>query len=162
MDLGIGPQGRFKVSTRSALLDKGFYRTPTMYISHAYSLSAFQLSSRKPKIAKRARDIYVPQRQLPIRRKSMSGGGGFISNMQSSLRNNKNQLRDRKESSYRKLKLNLEGKAGKELSKEEKLRLKEILESRRKRKNRKMLYSLVISLAIVITIIKVFLTFIQR
>ena len=41
----------------------------------------------------------------------MSGGGGFISNMQSSLRNNKNQLRDRKESSYRKLKLNLEGKA---------------------------------------------------
>ena len=90
----------------------------------------------------------------------MSGGGGFISNMQSSLRNNKNQLRDRKESSFRKLKLNLEGKAGKELSKEEKLRLKEILESRRKRKNRKMLYSLVISLAIVITIIKVFLTFI--
>ena len=80
--------------------------------------------------------------------------------MQSSLRNNKNQLRDRKESSYRKLKLNLEGKVGKELSKEEKLRLKEILESRRKRKNRKMLYSLVISLAIVITIIKVFLTFI--
>ena len=80
--------------------------------------------------------------------------------MQSSLRNNKNQLRDRKESSYRKLKLNLEGKAGKELSEEEKLRLKEILESRRKRKNRKMLYSLVISLAIVITIIKVFLNFI--
>ena len=80
--------------------------------------------------------------------------------MQSSLRNNKNQLRDRKESSYRKLKLNLEGKVGKELSEEEKLRLKEILESRRKRKNRKMIYSLVISLVIVITIIKVFLTFI--
>ena len=83
-----------------------------------------------------------------------------MSNMQSSLRNNKNQLRDRKESSYRKLKLNLEGKAEKELSKEEKLRRKEILESRRKRKNRKMLYSLVISLAIVITMIKVFLNFI--
>ena len=80
--------------------------------------------------------------------------------MQSSLRNNKNQLRDRKESSYRKLKLNLEGKVGKELSEEEKLRLKENLELRRKRKNRKMIYSLVISLAIVITIIKVFLTFI--
>ena len=80
--------------------------------------------------------------------------------MQSSLRNNKNQLRDRKESSYRKLKLNLEGKVGKELSEEEKLRLKENLELRRKRKNRKMIYSLVISLVIVITIIKVFLTFI--
>ena len=47
------------MSTLSALLDKGFYRTPTMYISHATSLSAFYLSSRKPKIAKRARDIYV-------------------------------------------------------------------------------------------------------
>jgi hypothetical protein len=34
MDLGIGPQGRFKVSTLSALLDKGFYRTPTTYITH--------------------------------------------------------------------------------------------------------------------------------
>ena len=52
-------QGRFKVSTLSALLDKGFYRTPTMYISHTSSLSAFYLPSRKPKIAKRARDIYV-------------------------------------------------------------------------------------------------------
>lgn len=90
----------------------------------------------------------------------MSGGGGFISNMQSSLRNNKNQLRDRKESSFRKLKLDLKQKAGKELSEEEKLRLKETLESKKRLKNRKMLYSLVISLAIVITLIKVFLTLI--
>ena len=49
----------------------------------------------------------------------MSGGGGFISNMQSSLRNNKNQLRDRKEILIPKTQAKSGGKAGKELSEEE-------------------------------------------
>ena len=36
----------------------------TMYISHAYSFCLFYLPSRKPKNAKRARDIYVTWQQF--------------------------------------------------------------------------------------------------
>jgi len=90
----------------------------------------------------------------------MSGGGGFMSNMQSTIRNNKNQLRDKKALSSKKRNLDIEQKETRPLTQTEKDQLKDALNTRRKQENRKLLLILAISFVIAASLIIGFLNFV--
>ena len=87
-------------------------------------------------------------------------GGGFISNMQSSIRNNKNQLREKKALSSKKRNLDIEQKQTRQLTEKEKAQLKDALNTRRKQENKKLLLILAISFVIAASLIIGFLYFV--
>lgn len=71
-------------------------------------------------------------------------GSGFISSMRSSIRNNRNLLREKKSSIYVKQKTEFRQKESIQVSKEEKDRLKEVFNDQKSRQNKKMLLVLTI------------------
>ena len=106
---------------------------------------------------------YLPYTQLSDHNQNidlMSGGDGFMSNMQSTIRNNKNQLRDKKALSSKKRNLDIEQKETRPLTQTEKDQLKDALNTRRKQENRKLLLILAISFVIAASLIIGFLNFV--
>lgn len=71
-------------------------------------------------------------------------GGGFISSMRSSIRNNRNLLRDKKSPVYFKRKAEFHQRDSIQVSKEEKDRLQAVFNDRKSLQNKKMLLGLAI------------------
>ena len=71
-------------------------------------------------------------------------GGGFISNMRSSIRNNRNLLHDKKSPVYFKRKVEFHQRDSRQASKEEKDQLKAVFNDRKSLQNKKMILWLVI------------------
>ena len=80
--------------------------------------------------------------------------------MQSSIRNNKNQLREKKALSSKKRNLDIEQKQTRQLTEKEKAQLKDALNTRRKQENKKLLLILAISFVIAASLIIGFLYFV--